>query len=121
MSAAGLEGPGRLRAALRQRCPKCLEGRVFRGLVTMNESCPSCGHRFEREPGYFTGAMYVSYAMAVPAYALPVVLLHLFLPDWPDARVLGAALAIFLPFVPLLFRYSRIFWMHFDWLFDPSE
>ncbi len=23
------------------------------------------------------------------------------------------------PFVPLIFRYSRVMWLHMDWLFDP--
>ncbi len=28
----------------------------------MNPQCPCCGERFEKEPGYYTGALYVSYA-----------------------------------------------------------
>ena len=51
---------------LRLRCPRCLAGRVYRGLLTMNERCPQCGLTFEREPGYFTGAMYASYLLALP-------------------------------------------------------
>ncbi len=31
----------------------------------MNDACPGCHTPFEREPGYFVGAMYISYAMAV--------------------------------------------------------
>ena len=42
-------------AILRQRCPRCRAGRVFRGLVDMNPSCPVCGLPFEREQGYFLG------------------------------------------------------------------
>ena len=32
----------------------------------MYEPCPACGFQFGREPGYFTGAMFASYALAVP-------------------------------------------------------
>ena len=45
-------------AILRQRCPRCFTGQVFRGLIDMNERCPVCDLEFEREPGYFTGAMF---------------------------------------------------------------
>ena len=39
-----------------------------------------------------------------------------------DLRSLSMALALplFIPFAPLLFRYSRVIWMHFDWVFDPG-
>ncbi len=53
----------RLRAILRQRCPVCCQGAMFRGRFAMNPTCPVCGHRFEREPGFFQGAMYVSYGL----------------------------------------------------------
>ena len=42
-------------------CPRCLEGAVFFGFYAMNPTCPHCGLRFEREPGYFLGAMMVAY------------------------------------------------------------
>lgn len=46
---------------LRQRCPVCLEGPMFSGLFTLHDRCPRCGHAFIREPGFFQGAIYVSY------------------------------------------------------------
>jgi len=41
----------------------------------MNEHCPHCGLRFEREQGYFLGAMYISYGLALPMIAFFAVLL----------------------------------------------
>ena len=32
----------------------------------MHPQCPVCGLRYHREPGYFLGAMYISYGLAVP-------------------------------------------------------
>jgi uncharacterized protein (DUF983 family) len=55
----------RLRAIIRQRCPVCLQGAVFRGRFEMNATCPVFGHRFAREPGFFQGAMYVSYGLGI--------------------------------------------------------
>src|SRR5256886_14103531 len=66
----------------RQRCPRCHQGRAFRSLLVMHDACPVCGHIFEREPGYFVGAMYVSYALAIPVYLALAGVLRLFLRGW---------------------------------------
>ena len=38
---------------------------MFCGRFAMNPTCPVCAHRFEREPGFFQGAMYVSYGIGI--------------------------------------------------------
>lgn len=54
-----------------ERCPKCRDGYVFKQdisllqLPVMNDHCEKCNYRFDREPGYFLGAMYLSYGFAV--------------------------------------------------------
>ena len=109
------------RAILRQRCPECGEGRIFREGTRMNELCPECGYRFEPGPGYFTGAMYFSYAMGIPILAAAVLVGKFWLvPTWPLHWVLLAAWVAFLPLVPMVFRYSRVLFIHFDRYFDPE-
>jgi hypothetical protein len=85
----------------------------------MFHACPECGLIFGREEGYFTGAMIVSYILAVPLLALLAVIVEL-LSGWRFDLVLLIAGIYFLPFVPALFRYSRVIWMHFDRMVDPS-
>ena len=51
-------GQERLVALLRGRCPRCRRAPIFRTFWTSHTVCPQCGLRFEREAGYFTGAMY---------------------------------------------------------------
>lgn len=110
--------PSRLRAMVRLRCPRCLEGPVFASLWKMHALCPSCGLRYEREPGYFTGAMYVSYGLGLALCApLGVVLIVLGGFSVNQCIVTIAAMVPFL--APLLFRYSRVIWMHLDQLLDP--
>ena len=87
----------------------------------MHDRCPVCGHVFEREPGYFMGAMYVSYALAIPLYVALAGVLRLLLPGWSDLAVLSLALPLFVPFAPLLFRYSRVIWMHLDLALDRKD
>jgi hypothetical protein len=86
----------------------------------MNVACPVCGFVFEREPGYFTGAMVVSYALAVPVLGAMVIgLMTLGGLDAVPALLIGDA--AYLALVPFIFRYSRVLWLHFDWLIDPDH
>jgi uncharacterized protein (DUF983 family) len=110
----------RLWAALRQRCPRCLRGRVFAGLTRMNEHCPICALKFGREPGYFLGAMYISYGLAIPVLALLAWLVQVVvLPTWPLHWTLLVGMLPFVLLVPAIFRYSRVFWMHLDRSINP--
>ena len=86
----------------------------------MNPSCPVCGLVFERESGYFAGAMVVSYALAVPILAAMVIgLIALGGLDVVVALIVGNT--AYLVLVPFIFRYSRVVWLHLDWLIDPGE
>ena len=103
----------RVIAVLAQRCPVCLQGSMFSGPFTMNEHCPVCGHRFMREPGYFQGAMYVSYALATAVFLALVLIIQYLL----GARVgfwgaLAIAVVLQMLLVPRLYRYSRVIWAH---------
>ena len=97
-------------------CPNCLEGKVFHGFNGMYERCPRCGHKFAREAGYFLGAYYVSYVFAIPLLALFAFIIHLLiLPEWRhENTVLIAVIPYALVGAPLVFRYSRLLWMHID-------
>jgi hypothetical protein len=112
----------RLAAIWHLRCPRCLKGPVFpRGWrqLSMYYACPACGVVFGRENGYFTGAMIVSYILAVPLLALLTLVTQLVTGLRFDL-VLLISIVYFLPFVPALFRYSRVVWMHFDRVVDPT-
>lgn len=109
----------RVGPVLKQRCPRCLDGPVFDGLLRMNRCCPRCDLRFEREPGYFTGAMYISYGLAVLSIAPPAVILGwLGLPGVWIFALIGLQLVLS---SPLLLRYSRVLWLHLDQMIDPQS
>jgi len=84
----------------------------------MLECCPVCGLKFEREPGYFLGAMYVSYAVSIPPVILLVLLIWKLTGRLSDASF-AIAFVAYLPFVPLVARYARVVWMYLDQAFDP--
>lgn len=107
----------RFRAILEQRCPVCLEGKVFESLWRMHERCPHCETVFRREGGYFLGALYYSYGMGC------ILLIPLGVLSWNSdipIPVIGILAMIQTAlFSPLLFRYSRVLWLHMDQRFDP--
>lgn len=112
--------PSRAWAIAHLRCPSCREGPVFRSTWSMHERCPRCGLLFLRETGYFTGAMYFSYALGIPIIALLTLGFYLLLPSWQLWQLILLTWLAFLPLVPAVFRYSRVLWIHFDRYFDPE-
>lgn len=107
----------RLLAILAQRCPVCLQGQAFHGIFAMHKSCPHCGVRFERETGYFLNAMFAAYALGflvlIPV-SLYLVFQHVSIATFALATI-GQVVLLW----PLIFRYSRVIWMHVDQVMDP--
>ena len=109
----------RLIALLLQRCPVCLQGKVFTSLFGMAKTCPQCGVRFERETGYFLNAMFFAYTMGF-LIVIPSAI-YLFLRD-VSIRTFSIVIIIeVLVLWPFIFRYSRLLWMHLDQMMDPRE
>ena len=105
---------------LRLRCPRCGAAPVFAGPFRMRERCPACGLVFEREPGYFVGAIYLNYG----ATTLIAIAGYFALDAWLGPPV-GLQLLVWGTFAvafPLwFFRYSKCLWLSLDHLVDPVE
>lgn len=110
-----------LAALLRQRCPRCRDGKLFRTALDMHKACPVCGVKWEREEGYFIGALYFSYALAIAFLSAAMLAWHLLLPDVDLGWAALLAILTFLPFVPAAFRYSRVLWIYLDRLIWPDN
>jgi len=106
--------------ALGLRCPRCGRSPLYRGWFRMHERCAACGLRYEREQGYFVGAIYVNYAVTVIVAAGTVLML-----DWTVGLSLAAQLAIGIALgalVPVLFfRYARSLWLSLDYLVTLAD
>lgn len=108
------------------KCPRCLCGNVFvsnnpykLGGSKMHHSCEHCHLAYEREPGFFFGAMYVSYALMaaifITWFVSDLLWLHMS-PAILTACAAGTMLALF----PIVFRWSRSIWINFFVKHDPS-
>jgi hypothetical protein len=84
----------------------------------MNARCPVCGLAFEREPGYFTGAMYASYFIGL-FVSLPVWLWML-LAGASFGAIIAVAFGLVGVLTPVAFHYSRVAWMQIDAYFNPG-
>jgi uncharacterized protein (DUF983 family) len=114
-----------LSAILHQLCPRCRKGRVFAkpifsGWPRMHERCPSCGLKFEREPGYFLGAMYLSYGLALIVILVVAAILWA-ATHWSLEKVTIWAILLFLPLAPSLTLFSRVLWIYLDQAIDPEK
>jgi len=100
------------------KCPNCGKGHVFYkskvpffGAPKMRETCEVCHYKFDREPGYFLGAMYVSYALAV-AEGIGAFLLAYFLFSLPALALAFVTTGVIVIFSMWNFKMSRIIWMN---------
>jgi len=119
------EGKSLLADIFHQRCPRCRSGKIFRGSAflgfpKMNERCPACQLRFEREAGYFLGAMYISYGLALVIITVLATVFWLITKWWITDDVIWAVV-LFLPLAPAITYFSRVLWIYFDQAVDPDR
>jgi hypothetical protein len=79
-----------------------------------------CGLRFEREQGYFLGAMYISYALGLITIVAFGLVLWLST-HWSLQKVTIWAIVLFLPLAPTLTLFSRVLWIYLDQAIDPEK
>lgn len=110
----------RLGPIVKSKCPNCEKGSVFASAGNilkfkgpeMHKTCPECQYKFEREPGYFFGAMFISYALTIAqAMAVYFVIRLLGLELSVDIIMLIITLVLVILLFPN-FRASRVIWMY---------
>ena len=115
----------KLYSIVKLRCPKCLHGRFFESHVydlkrigNVLDECPKCRTNYIPEPGFYFGAMYVSYGLGVAIFVAIWVGANLFfgaVSVWIQISILTALIIIFSPLIFALSKviYANIF-IHFD-------
>ncbi len=99
-------------------CPKCGGTKVFKSkgnpflfkMPVMNERCAKCNYSFHREPGFYFGGMYMSYALTV-AQMVAVFVLGLLLNIGFLSIFFGVVLAVLL-LSTFNYRMSRLMWLN---------
>lgn len=109
----------KLEIIFKGKCPRCHEGDMFTYPISkitkydkFNEFCPSCGLQFEQEPAFFMGAMYISYAFNVAILIATGITLYTLMDEPPLWLLVIVVPSIVLLFLPFIYRYSRILFLH---------
>ncbi|MCK0159641.1 DUF983 domain-containing protein [Allomuricauda sp. F6463D] len=105
--------------ALNCKCPNCKKGNIFMhggnilllNFPKMNDRCPECNYKFEREPGFFFGAMFVSYALAA-AQMITSLVIFWYLIDLSPLKVFVIIGVIAFLLSTINFKLSRSIWIY---------
>ena len=117
----------KLYSILRLKCPRCQEGNLFevknpyrlKYLDKMPHYCPECGEDFQRETGFYYGAMMISHgSTTLIAVINHLIVFHFY--GWEIAPNLFSLLTILILFFPLVFRSSRAIWLNFFIKYDKD-
>lgn len=107
------------------KCPKCAKGDLyptgtfsFSKPFDMNDSCAHCEQKFFPEPGFYYGAMFISYIFTGWFSIAFVLLLH-WIFKWSTATSFAALIAVLTLFFVYIFRLSRSIWLNLMVKYDP--
>lgn len=123
------EAPGRGRIlwwGITKRCPRCGSGHLFRRYFTIVPDCPRCGLHFERESGYWAGALAINIIVTGGLFAIVfVALLAATIPKIPVVPLLLVLVPIVVIVPIVYYPFSKTVWMAVDRGFlqrlDPNE
>lgn len=99
------------------KCPRCQEGDFFvahpynlKRAGDTHQNCPKCGLKYAKEPGFYYGAMYVSYGLGVALFVTLWVSFNLFFDSINVFVQLAIISASFLVLAPYMYALSKIIW-----------
>ncbi len=109
------------------KCPKCHKGDAFvsnnpsKKMLDMNKNCAHCGFRFEKETGFYYGAMYISYALNIALFVSFLVAYNVLLENYISGTYLMLIyVALTVVLMPIYFRLSRMIWLNIFEDYDPN-
>ena len=116
-----------VKSFIKMKCPRCHHGDLFiagnpynlNKVNNMPKACPRCGVSFFPEPGFYYGAMYISYVLTVLICLITAIIEIItigFNPNIIVATVIGLMLLLF----PFTLRYSRVIWLYVFVKFDEN-
>ncbi len=111
--------------ALLKKCPRCQEGDLFikpfkyTEPVNMPENCPVCNQKYEPEPGFYYGSMFLSYIFSAFFFlAIIGVCLIVFKLSLNASMIILLLIAASTYFFFL--RISRSIWINLMVKYDPD-
>lgn len=114
-----LKKGSKLNSILRGSCPKCQEESMYvdknmykpSKILTMNEECSHCKLEYKIEPGFFYGAMYVSYGVGIAFAVAAFIISNVFFGSSLKISFVAIVATIILT-LPISLRISRNIWIN---------
>jgi uncharacterized protein (DUF983 family) len=110
--------PDTISRGARLRCPACGRASIFEAPFRRRHGCPSCGVTFEREEGYFVGAISIN-LVTTEAALLFVYLLCLLTVGFNERLIFTVLLPVGLLFPVAFYHHSWGAWLAFDHFIEP--
>jgi uncharacterized protein (DUF983 family) len=109
-----------LAAAIAQaKCPKCRQGNMFpvspfsyRKLSVMHSRCQVCDANLIPEPGFYDGAMYISYAFSVALMVTSLVAINVLVAEPKLWMYLTTVVVLTIFLMPAMLRYSKTLYLY---------
>jgi uncharacterized protein (DUF983 family) len=111
--------------AFMKKCPRCQEGDLFvkpfefSKPVNMPENCPVCNQKYEPEPGFYYGSMFLSYIFSA-FFFLGIMGLCLIVFKMSLNASMGVLLFIATLTYMFFLRMSRSIWINLMIKYDPE-
>lgn len=109
------------------KCPKCSESDLFEsGTFSFNKpfemkpQCDHCGQNFMPEPGYYFGAMFISYIF-MGWFCLGFAALFHWVLGWSIEASFGLLILVCAIFFVYIFRLARSIWIGLNVKHDPTK
>jgi hypothetical protein len=114
----------KLYSILFQKCPRCHEGDLWKlgfwqaipdlikGKYNMFERCPHCDLKYEQEPGFWWGAMYIAYALSSGALLITAFVCRLVIGLSLNQTMVSVLLVALIGFLYNA-RISRVIYINF--------
>ncbi|MBF7091973.1 DUF983 domain-containing protein [Flavobacterium sp. ALJ2] len=117
----------KLNSILKGSCPKCQNESMYEDknplhltkVLKMNESCSHCGFKYQIEPSFFYGAMYVSYGLNVALGIAAFVISYVLFSSSIKTSFIAIIVTLILLF-PFVLRWSRNIYINMFVSYDPS-
>ena len=108
------------------KCPRCHTGDLFetpafsfKKPFEMPDHCPYCGQKYHPEPGFYYGAMFVSYIFTGWFCILFVMFFHWVL-GWSTAASFVLLIGVCALGFIYIFRLARSIWINITHHYDPG-
>ncbi|HEU0126812.1 DUF983 domain-containing protein [Flavobacterium sp.] len=122
-----LKRGSKLNSILTGSCPKCQKESMYEDknplhlskVLKMNENCSHCGFKYQIEPSFFYGAMYVSYGLNVAVGIAAFIVSFVFFGATIEQSFIAIILTLVVLF-PFVLRLSRNLYINMFVSYDPK-